>query len=92
MSQDSSRVKTLAQLARIDVTADEARHLTEQLPKIIAYVGQLAQVKTSDQHTDRPASKPNRDDVVQPSPSVEAILAQAPDRLEHWWRVTGVFS
>ncbi len=40
-------IKHLAKLARLSLTEDEEKMMTEQLPQILAYVGKLEEVDTS---------------------------------------------
>ncbi len=92
MDIDASLVPNLARLSRLDTQPAEEKHLTEQLPKILTYVGQLGEVATEIVPEQRDASAPLRDDVSRPSKTVEHILEQAPERADRFWKVSGVFS
>lgn len=84
-------VDVLASLARLNLTPEEAEHFGEQLPAIIDYVGQLKTAETEAVPNADPLPSNVRPDEAKPSASGEAILDQAPERLEHFWKVKSVF-
>lgn len=82
----------LAELSRLDISAAETTTLQQQLPKIIDYVGQLQTTATTIVPAVRDEHAPLRDDLASRSAAITAILDQAPERLETFWKVSGVFS
>lgn len=85
-------VPKIAELARITLTSDEAATFSEQLPRILDYVSQL-QAVTVEQVAATPMSPiAVRADAVSSSHVVEAILAEAPERQDRFWKVKAVFS
>lgn len=84
-------VRQLTTLARLETTPDEVHKLQQQLPTILDYVGQL-QTSTGSVEGVRDAAARLREDQAQQSAAVTAILDQAPERLEDFWKVSGVFS
>ncbi len=74
-------VKRIAELARLELTADELDLYTRQLGDILRYVEQIRALDTTgvaptSQVLNRPV---DRDDALQPSLSREDLLANAPD-------------
>ncbi len=74
-------VKRIAELARLELTADELDLYTRQLGDILTYVEQIRALDTTgvaptSQVLNRPV---DRDDALQPSLSREDLLANAPD-------------
>ncbi len=82
----------LAELSRLDIGSNEQQQFAEQVPKILSYVGQLGDVQTELVPSPRDQQAPLRTDEAQPSKTVDAILDQAPERQDRWWKVSGVFS
>ncbi len=83
----------VARLARLDLTDDEKVKLTGQLAAILEHASTLAAVATADVPPSASAmarSNVDRDDVVEPSLSVEAALRNAPDREGDRFRVPRV--
>lgn len=90
MALSPDEVARLAQLARIDLSAQELAHLAPQLDVILEAVARVADVATEDvTPTSHPVPMTNvfRTDEVQASLSVEQALAMAPDREEDRFRV-----
>lgn len=90
MALSPDEVARLAQLARIDLSAEELAHLAPQLDVILEAVARVADVATEDvTPTSHPVPMTNvfRTDEVQPSLPVEQVLAMAPDREEDRFRV-----
>jgi aspartyl-tRNA(Asn)/glutamyl-tRNA(Gln) amidotransferase subunit C len=83
-------VGRLAELARINLTPEELAHLAPQLEVILAAVAQVSQVAAADvpptSHA-LPLTNVFRDDIVQPSLPVEAVLAAAPAAEANRFRV-----
>jgi len=74
-------VKRIADLARLELTADELDLFTRQLGGILTYVEQIRDLDTTgvpptSQVLNRPVE---RDDVLQPSLTREDLLGNAPD-------------
>lgn len=80
-------------LARLKLSDAEIAKLTPELAAIIGYVDQLSELDTRDvppmAHA-LPVVNVFREDVVVPSPGVEAMLANAPDREKSFFRVPKV--
>ena len=90
---DESAVRHVAHLARITVTDDEVRLYTEQLSKILEYVGQLGEVHTTDvEPMAHPQDSANVFRADQPLPcwSPDQALLNAPDRHGDFFRVPKV--
>lgn len=81
MALTAADVGRLAELARINLTPEELAHLAPQLDVILDAVAQVSQVAAADvpptSHA-LPLTNVFRDDIVQPSLPVEAVLAAAP--------------
>jgi aspartyl-tRNA(Asn)/glutamyl-tRNA(Gln) amidotransferase subunit C len=87
---DREQVRHVAHLARLELTPDEETQFTEQLADILSYVEQLSQLDTSDvpptMHAlDMPCAL--RADTLDPWLDREAILDNAPDRSEDFFKV-----
>lgn len=90
MALSPDEVARLAQLARIDLSADELAHLAPQLDVILEAVARVADVATADvTPTSHPLPMTNvfRADEVHDSLPVEDVLAMAPDHEENRFRV-----
>lgn len=74
-------VKRIAELARLELTADELDLFTRQLGGILAYVEQINALDTTGvPPTSHVLNRPvDRDDTLQPSLSRKDLLANAPD-------------
>lgn len=74
-------VKRIADLARLELTADELELYTRQLGGILTYVEQINTLDTTGVlPTSHVLNRPvDRDDVLRPSLSREDLLANAPD-------------
>ena len=87
---DRSQVQHVAHLARLELTEEEETTLTQELVGILNYVEQLGELNTDDvpptMHAlDIPAAL--RADTLQPWKDREAILDNAPDRSEDFFKV-----
>lgn len=74
-------VAHLANLARIELSAEELDHLAEQLAVVVESVAQVSEVATQDvPATSHPLPLNNvfREDVPEPALPVEDVLAAAP--------------
>jgi aspartyl-tRNA(Asn)/glutamyl-tRNA(Gln) amidotransferase subunit C len=86
-------VENVAVLARLELTEEEKDILTGQMDAILAYVDKLNELDTSGvvptSHA-VPMENAFRDDAVRPSIGVESALANAPERVEGFYRVPKV--
>jgi len=90
MAITREEVLHVARLARLSLPEAEAERLREKLSAILDYVKQLDRLDTRDVVPTSHAVEtgtPFRDDVVEPFGDTEAILANAPDRLNDCFRV-----
>lgn len=90
MKIDVRLVQHLETLAALRLDPDERTHLGAQLSRILDYVRQLEaldvkNVPPTTHVLDLP--QPLRPDAVQPSPPVDAMLANAPERSGDFYRV-----
>ncbi len=87
------QVQHVATLARLSLSEDEVATFTGQMGDILAYVEKLNELNTDGivptSHA-VPMENAFRDDVVRPSIGVENALANAPDRVEGFFRVPKV--
>lgn len=86
-------VEHVAKLARLALTAEEVDTFTGQMDGILAYVEKLNELDTDNivptSHA-VPVENAFREDVVRPSIGVDNALANAPDRVEGFFRVPKV--
>lgn len=90
MAITREEVQHVARLARLSLPEAEADRLREQLTAILDYVKQLDRLDTRDVLPTSHAvatGTPFREDAVRPFGDREAILANAPDRLNDCFRV-----
>jgi len=90
MAITREEVLHVARLARLSLPEAEADRLREQLSAILDYVKQLDRLDTREVVPTSHAVEtgtPFRDDVVRPFGDTEAILANAPDRHNDFFRV-----
>ena len=83
MSISRDEVKHVARLARLALTEDEERRMTEQLSSILEYIEKLNELDTGDiEPTYHAVEMTNvlRDDEVRPSYPLDEVLKNAPDR------------
>jgi aspartyl-tRNA(Asn)/glutamyl-tRNA(Gln) amidotransferase subunit C len=90
-------VDKIAQLAQLEITPDERRHLTPQIASIVAYVEQLNELDTTHIEPSLGGFTPEgarthatRDDTPRPSLGQQLALDQAPDPAEGHFRVPKV--
>jgi len=89
----AEQVAHLANLARIDLSADEIQSLTRDLGQIVDAVAKVNEVATDEvPATSHPMPLVNvfRDDVPRPSLTVEQALSGAPDRAGDKFRVPAI--
>ena len=93
MKITKAEVDAVALLARLELTPEETGTFTGQMDAILAYVEKLNELDTSGitptSHA-VPVENAFRDDAVRPSIGVENALANAPDRVEGFFRVPKV--
>ena len=97
MPISESDIEKIAQLAHLEITAEERRVFAPQIAEIVAYVEQLNEIDTS---TIEPAlggltlegeqTEASRRDEVQPSLGQKLALDQAPDPASGHFRVPKV--
>jgi aspartyl-tRNA(Asn)/glutamyl-tRNA(Gln) amidotransferase subunit C len=93
MSLTIAQVEHIAALARLGLTDDEKARFAGQLSAILDYAAILQQVDTSaipPTATVLPLSSVMRPDAVEPSLSVEDVLANAPDAADAQFRVPAI--
>ncbi len=88
-----AEVERVAKLARLELTDEEKETFTDQMDAILAYVDKLNELDTSNiiptAHA-VPMENAFREDQVVPSIGVDNALANAPDRVEGFFRVPKV--
>jgi len=88
-----AEVEHVAVLARLELTEEEKEMFTGQMDAMLAYVDKLNEVNTDGvvptSHA-VPMENAFREDLVRPSIGVDAALANAPDRVESFFRVPKV--
>lgn len=92
---DSQLVRKVANLARLELTADEETQFTTQLGSILDYIEQLNQLDvTNVAPTTRAIDVSNitREDILQPYPEREAILNSAPQQEGDFFRVPKILN
>lgn len=93
MSLSTDDVRWIAHLARLALRDEELTTLTEQLRAVVDYVTQLQQVNTDKVEPlahPLPVRNVFRPDELQPSLTVDAALANAPDRQGDFYGVPAV--
>ncbi len=91
---DQETVRSVAALARLDLTPAEEELFAEQLGQILAYADRLQQVDTSNVPPTPyviPLTNVIREDVQQSGLPQEVALANAPDRQDGFFRVKAFF-
>jgi aspartyl-tRNA(Asn)/glutamyl-tRNA(Gln) amidotransferase subunit C len=92
---DLEQVKKVAHLARLNITPEEEKQLTTQLSSILEYVEQLSELDTENvPPTTRAIDTSNitRRDELDPFPSKEDLLGQAPAQEGDYFRVPQIMS
>jgi len=85
-----AEVEHVARLARLELTREEKERMAAQLDPILAYVDKLNELDTSGVEpttTVIPMVSVMREDEVRPSLDQEEALANAPDRVDVFFRV-----
>jgi aspartyl-tRNA(Asn)/glutamyl-tRNA(Gln) amidotransferase subunit C len=94
MSLTADEVRWVAHLARLELSDAELAAMTPQLAAILDYVGHLQQVDTTGVEPlahPLPIHNVFREDEPAPCLSVDAALANAPDRQGDFYGVPAVF-
>ncbi len=93
MKITKEEVAHVAKLARLELTEEEQATFTGQMDAILAYVDKLNELDTTGiiptAHA-VPMENAFREDLVVPSIGVDNALANAPDRVEGFFRVPKV--
>jgi aspartyl-tRNA(Asn)/glutamyl-tRNA(Gln) amidotransferase subunit C len=90
MKLTAEQVRRVALLARLKLTPEEETSLTEQLDSILGYMNKLAELDTVDVQPFSHAVENDvalREDAVTNRPNTEALLANAPDRDNTFFKV-----
>lgn len=93
MSLDKATVRSIANLARLEVAEEELEPLAKELSNIIGFVEQLAEVDTTGVEPMASVADlvlPMRDDVVTDGGYPDKILANAPESFEGFFLVPKV--
>ncbi len=83
-------VEHVARLARLELTTEEKQRMRAQLDSILSYIDKLNELDTSAVEPTShvlPMTNVFREDEVTPSLAQEAVLANAPDRHDLFFRV-----
>lgn len=92
---DREQVHKVANLARLEMTAEEEEEMTAQLSGILEYFQQLSELDTTDVAPTTRAidvSNVTRADELQPYPDREAILKEAPDQDGDFFKVPKILN
>jgi aspartyl-tRNA(Asn)/glutamyl-tRNA(Gln) amidotransferase subunit C len=93
MPLDKATIRNIATLARIDVPDQDLEPLAGELSKIIGFVEQLSEVNTdgiAPMSSVAAITLPMRADVVADGNKPEAVLGNAPDRIDGFYTVPKV--
>jgi aspartyl-tRNA(Asn)/glutamyl-tRNA(Gln) amidotransferase subunit C len=93
MSVDAAAVRRIAHLARIAVTEAEVPHLQGELNAMLAFVEQLSEVNVDGVEpmtSVTPMEMKKRPDVVDDGENTDAVVANAPDTVNHFFLVPKV--
>ncbi len=93
MSVDANTVRRIAHLARIAVPDDEIPNLQGELNTILAFIEQLSEVDVESVEPMTsviPMAMKKRTDVVTDGGNPDAILANAPASMDHFFMVPKV--
>jgi aspartyl-tRNA(Asn)/glutamyl-tRNA(Gln) amidotransferase subunit C len=93
MSLSKAEVEHVARLARLELSETEKEEFTWQLNGILRFVEKLNQLETASVEPTAhaiPVSNVFRSDRIMPSLDPELALANAPDRVENFFKVPKV--
>ena len=90
-------IEKIAQLAHLEITAEELKVFAPQIADIVNYVEQLSQIDTTNVDPllggltpEGELTESTRDDVVTPSLGQKLALEEAPDAVAGYFRVPKV--
>ncbi|MEY3255640.1 MAG: Asp-tRNA(Asn)/Glu-tRNA(Gln) amidotransferase subunit GatC [Cyanobacteriota bacterium] len=92
---DREQVRKVANLARLELTAQEEEQFTLQLGSILEYVEQLGELDVSNVPPTTRAidlSNVTREDKLQPYPDRESILRSAPQQEGDFFKVPKILN
>ena len=87
---DREQVHKVANLARLEMTAEEEEQMTAQISSILEYFQQLSELDTTDVPPTTRAidvSNVTRPDELQPYPDRESLLGEAPEQDGDFFKV-----
>lgn len=93
MAVDAATTRRIAHLARIAVKHDEVAHLQGEINAVLAFVEQLAEVNVEGVEpmtSVTPMEMKKREDVVNDGGIADAVIANAPEREDHFFLVPKV--
>ena len=93
MKVDNKTARHLASLSNISLTDDEIKELTNDLEKIVEYIGELGELDTSGVEPTYQVTGLSdvwREDIIEDQIAREKLLALAPDRTENAVKVPKV--
>lgn len=86
-------VRHVAKLARLTLTDEQVHHFTDQLGSILGYIAQLGELDVEGvEPLAHPLDLVNvlREDIAQPGDDRDAMLQNAPDRQDAYFKVPKV--
>lgn len=92
---DREQVHKVANLARLEMTAEEEEQMTAQLSSILEYFEQLSELDTTDVPPTTRAidvSNVTRPDQLQPYPNREDLLKEAPEQDGDFFKVPKILN
>jgi len=95
MTLGQDEVRHVAQLARLALGDEEVARFGRQLSQILDYIQTLNELDTSQVEPTAhvvPMANVWRDDDVEPSSGREAVLGNAPDRTDEFFRVPKIIA
>ena len=87
---DEAQVRRVAQLSRLELSDDEVSQFSTQLSAIVEYIEKLNELDTDGVEPLAhclPVHNVLREDVLRPSLSNDAALANAPEREDEYFKV-----
>ena len=92
---EEREIRYLAHLSRIQLSEEEVGNLNKDLSQLLDYIGQLKSLPTeavAPTNAVLPAYNRFRKDEITPSLAVEKALANAPERMDNFFRVPRVIT
>lgn len=93
MALSHDEVRRIAELAKLDLTDDEVVLYAEQLSSVLQYFDRLREVDTSQIEPTAsvlPLSNVFRADIPEPPLDPDEVVKNAPDAVDHQFRVSAV--